>query len=557
MKLREVRANCFRTLEDLSVEFRDNYCTLSGRNNAGKTAIVTIIRHFLDDEDRPYLYGENSISFDRDHTQWFTSDKMEVSVNLELDRHDDSEVFFVVEKFAAVPVEGNVANVSLTETFSSQGGSQLTCNVNGNDLDSQNASEIAKKLKSASNLVVHNSTAPARRVYYLSGEMTEVLESHFSQEDRKKISDAERNLANKVKAAAKQHKEELAALLGRLGENYDVELTTLDRSGSSRFPLNVKLNDKSVDTNLGGWGSGTQNRTRVLISVLEADRIRKSQSPENRSTPVVIVEEPESFLHPSAQAEFGKVLNNLADDFKIQILATTHSPYMLNQNNPEANLLLERKMIRGRLKQTERVETAGDEWMLPFASNLGVVADEFIPWKKIVGSANSRIILVEGEIDVEYFRAIKEKFPDIYTIPDDVEVVGYGGKDALKNTLVLQFMVSRLDRVYITFDLDAENEVVRKLSAIGLQVDEDFCAIGVAKPGRECIEGLLPESILKAVYSERVDDVMALGSANSAAKRSAKSNLKQAALEKFKSTALKGAEITEMEKLIKKIAKAF
>ena len=31
------------------------------------------------------------------------------------------------------------------------------------------------------------------------------------------------------------------------GENYDVELTTLDRGSSSRFPFNVKLNDKSVD----------------------------------------------------------------------------------------------------------------------------------------------------------------------------------------------------------------------------------------------------------------------------------------------------------------------
>lgn len=557
MKLREVSAKSFRTLEDLTVEFKDNYCTLSGRNNAGKTAIVTIIRHFLDDEDRPYLYGENSLSFVRDHTQWSASEEMEVSVKIELDRHDDSEVFFVVEKFAAGPIEGVVANVRLVETFSSQGGSQLICNVNGSDLDSQNSSEIAKKLKSASNLVVHNSTAPNRRIYYLSGEMTEVLESHFSQEDRKKILDAERNLANKVKAAAKQHKEELAALLGRLGENYDVELTTLDRSGSSRFPLNVKLNDKSVDANLGGWGSGTQNRTRVLISVLEADRIRKSQSPENRSTPVVIVEEPESFLHPSAQAEFGKVLNNLAEDFSIQILATTHSPYMLNQNNPEANLLLERKVIRSKLKQTEKVETAGDEWMLPFAANLGVVKDEFIPWKKIVGSANSRIILVEGEIDVEYFRVFKERFPDIYTIPNDVEIVGYGGKGALKNTLVLQFMVSRLDRVYITFDLDAESEVVRKLESIGLQVDKDFCAVGVAKPGRECIEGLLPESILRSVYAENVDDVMALGSTNSNAKRSAKSNLKQAALEKFKSAALTGAEIPEMAKLIKNIARAF
>ncbi|TDK50708.1 ATP-dependent nuclease [Antarcticimicrobium luteum] len=391
MKLREVSAKNFRTLEDLGVSFEDDYCTLSGRNNAGKTAIVTIIRHFLDNEDRPFFHGENALSFERDHTQWSSTEEMEISVRLELDRHDDAEVFFVVDKFASAPIEGDAARVRIIETFTVGGRSRLICRVNGQELDGQNSSEIAKKLKSADNLVVHNSTVPSRSIYYFSGEMTEVLESHFSQEDRKKISDAERNLSNKVKNAAKQHKEDLSALLGRLGENYEVELTTLDRGGSSRFPLNVKLNDKSVDVNLGGWGSGTQNRTRVLISVLEADRIRKSQSPESRSTPVVIVEEPESFLHPSAQAEFGRVLNNLAEDFGIQILATTHSPYMLNQTKPEANILLERKVSRKKLKETVRMDVSGDDWMLPFADNLGVVSGEFIPWKK-----NRRISKLEN-----------------------------------------------------------------------------------------------------------------------------------------------------------------
>jgi hypothetical protein len=247
----------------------------------------------------------------------------------------------------------------------------------------------------------------------------------------------------------------------------------------------------------------------------------------------------------------------LAEDFGIQILATTHSPYMLNQTNSEANLLLERKVLRKKLKETERVHTSGDDWMLPFAANLGVVADEFIPWRKIIGATNSRIVLVEGAIDVEYFQILKTKFPEIYSLPDDIEVVGYGGKDALKNTQVLQFMLSRLDRVFITFDLDAEKDVVRKLESIKLQAEKDFCAIGVSKPGRECIEGLLPETIMAEVYAERVDDVMALGSANSAAKKSAKSNLKHAAIEKFKNCSLTSADIPEMAKLIRKIAKAF
>ena len=207
MKLLEVNAKNFRTRENLSIKFIDSYCTLSGHNNAGKTAIVTIIRHFLDEKDWPYSHGENSLSYDRDHTQWSSTEDMEISIQLELDRHDDAEVFFIVDKFASVSIQGNVARVRLIEKFFSTGDTQLSCRVNGNDLDSQNSSEIAKKLKAAANLVVHNSTAPSRSLFYFSGEMTEVLEAHFSQEDRKKISIAEKSLSNKVKTAAKQHKE--------------------------------------------------------------------------------------------------------------------------------------------------------------------------------------------------------------------------------------------------------------------------------------------------------------------------------------------------------------
>lgn len=556
MKLRRVMARNFRTLENIDIPFDGDYCTLSGRNNAGKTAVVSIMRYFLDGEDRPYFFGEGNLSFSKDKTQWAKVEDMEISIQLELHRHDDAEVFFVLEKFSTKR-SGDIAKVMLSETFYSSGKSKLTCAVDGAELEDQNSSEIFKKLKSALNLVVHNSTLPNRRVYYISGEMTEVLESHFSPEDQKKIEDAERNLSNKVKAAARQHKEELSQLLGRLGENYEVELTTIERGGSSQFPLNVKLNDKSVDVNLGGWGSGTQNRTRVLISVLEADRIRKSQSSQNRSKPVVIVEEPESFLHPSAQAEFGRVLNNLAHDFDIQIIATTHSPYMLNQTSPSANILLERKVYRGKLKETVQIETNGDDWMIPFADNLGVISDEFIPWRRLVKSSSSRVLLVEGSIDAEYFSIIKERYPDLYALPDDVEVVSYGGKDALRNTQVLQFMISRLDRVFITFDLDAMSEVAGKLESIGLTVDIDFCAIGANGPGKECMEGLLPKALMSEVFSENSEFVSALMSANATAKKSAKSGLKQAALEKFRTANLDESELSDFHKLLKKISRKF
>lgn len=239
MQIKEVTAKNFRTLENFQTNFTNLFCTISGQNNAGKTGIVSIIRHFLDEHDTGYRFGENAISFQKDYTQWASEPVMEISIRVELSRNDDTEVFFVIDKFSPAPIEGDIARVRLTERFAKDGSKTPLCRVNGQDLDVQNSSEVFKKMKTASNLVVHNSTNPEKQMYYFSGEMTEVLVAHFSQEDREKISQAEKALSNRIKTAAKAHKEELGKLLGKLDENYNVELTTLDSGRSSRFPLNV------------------------------------------------------------------------------------------------------------------------------------------------------------------------------------------------------------------------------------------------------------------------------------------------------------------------------
>jgi hypothetical protein len=145
------------------------------------------------------------------------------------------------------------------------------------------------------------------------------------------------------------------------------------------------------------------------MSVLEAIRMRSSAT-EDRSTPVFLVEEPESFLHPSAQAEFGQVLNGLAEELHIQIIATTH---------------------------------------------------------------------------------------------------------------------------------------------------RDFCAIGIEGAGTDCIEGLLPPTIKRNVYSAKHELVTALGSQDAKARNSAKNALKRALLEEFKSCAPSEKELHHFKSLFSSIGKAF
>ena len=559
MKFEIVGAKNYRTLEEFEIRFGQNYCALSGKNNSGKTAVVKLLRHFFEHRDDDYLYSEGEpISFSRDATQWSTQDNLEVWTQVLIDRIDDSEVFFVVETFAPNKDDlGGSIQVFLKETISKDESKTFSCLVDGVEISGQGGLEILKKLKSTSNLFVYNSTQPSRRLFYKRNSYTEVVEAHFSLEDKNRISEAEKALENRVKRAAKQHKDDLDKLLGRLSDKYHVELSTIDRGRSSRFPLEIKLNDKSVEVPLSDWGAGTQNRTRVLMAILEAVRIRETVSAENRSTPVFLVEEPESFLHPSAQAEFGQILNSLANELKIQIIATTHSPYMLNQADPSANILLERRIVRKNFKETFVKETTGEHWMLPFAENLGVIPSEFSSWEKIFKAKSGQVVLVEGAIDVEYFAHIAEKYPALYGIPGDVEVVSYDGVGALKNTSILKFMIGKFSRVFVTYDLDCEQEVKPALERIGLEAGKDFCAVGTKVAGCENIEGLLPVKIKQSVYAAKHDLVSALVSHETKARNDAKQKLKKELLDEIKKTPLTEKDLSEFKKLFATIRAAF
>lgn len=472
-------------------------------------------------------------------------------------RDHDSEIFKFIEKFSEDVGDLPEFELRMRSVFGKGGESHHSCYVNGLPQDTQGSDEIFKKLRATNNLSVHNSTSTQRPFFFSDENFVEILEAHFSADDRRSIATAQKNLETRIRKATKQHKAELDNLLGKFKDKIQVELTALGGDRSSKVPLQIKLTDKVSEVSLQEWGAGTQNRTRVFMSILDAQHSKEAASAGSKSNPVFLVEEPESFLHPSGQAEFGQILNALADEFDIQIIATTHSPYMLNQRDPSANYLLERRMFRGSARDTVLVEAKGDDWMIPFADNLGLVSSEFHDWKKAFSSHSSKVVLVEGDIDREYFELFREKFPNIYKIAEDVEVVPYEGKDALKNTALLRFMINKFKKVFITFDLDASKDVTPSLGRLGLQDGQDFSSIGVNRAGCECIEGLLPDSIRSAVHSINVDDVNAMMSADNNIRRGARQRLKRAYLERLRLQPPSETELTAFKVLFGKIASAF
>lgn len=557
MRITSIQAKNFKTLKDVTVRLPTFYNTISGRNNAGKSALVRIIREFFEDETDRFPFELEEHAYKDFRTQWEKDDaEVSLAVDFEIDTAADSELALFIKDLSPSPLNGNILKLRIEKNFRPSG-TETKFIANNIKFDERKSVEIGKKLKSVSNLFVYNSTSPEKTLHFTGGRFEEMMEIFFTDDDKQKLSDARKAFTNKVRTVARRHRADLSNALGKLSDAYDVDLISSDRPYGSRFPISISLNDKAVEVPLRNWGAGTQNRTMILLAVVEASRLKSSQRPENTTTPIVLIEEPESFLHPTAQAEFGRVLAELAEDLKIQIICTTHSPYMLNQKDSSSNILLERKVAYGKLQDTVICDTSGERWMKPFAEQLGIIPPEFSDWKHVIFSESSKVVLVEGAIDVEYFEHFKTNYPSLYGLPADVSIEEYGGKDSIKNNTLLKFALSKYQKFIITFDLDADSEVSKVLERMGYTRGDNFIAIGRLQEGAQCIEGLVPERIKRKVVSENFEQVERMSSADAAVRKSARNNLKRKYLEELKASKLDKAEAAPFKALFDDLAKKF
>jgi putative ATP-dependent endonuclease of the OLD family len=553
MRLKSIKTKNYRTLQDLTIEFSKNYCTISGRNNAGKSCVIRLLSTLFRVGARyPWQLADSGFDYKDDKTQWIKdAEPIRVSFSIEITKAEDPALISFIEKIASKRIGKPSVVLCVSYSISPADDISASVTVDGDKVDDKAAKEIDKRIKDSNLLFLYNSTTPHEDFIFGRGRRRMFYEFVMSNDERKALEEAGKHIERRLRRLAKDHTEGLSKILGRLTEKYDVEVSPLEGFQTREMPLGINLKDKNVEVPLSDWGSGTQNRTHILMAVLQANRIKTTASADDKITPVVVIEEPESFLHPSAQAEFGRMLRRLSDEFGIQILVTTHSPHMLNQEEGTSNILLARAMKRRKAYETIRVDTSGDSWMAPFADHLGISAEEFSSLKPLFSADKSKVLLVEGPIDQEYFEFLQQHSLACDRLASSIEVVPYGGKDTLKNTLLIQFVLRKFDQVFVTYDLDAAQGARAALTRVGLKEKSDFTGVGVSQPGKDCIEGLLPQSVLSAVNGRETDLVMKLGSKDNSERRKAKDALKKHYLCEFKSkTDYSKEDLKELCKII-------
>lgn len=548
MRISSLKIRNYRTLESIDLSFPSAYAAICGANDSGKTNVVRVIRALVKAESAgpTALFGDEQLfSLKDDYPKWKDTETAarEISVELciSLDNARDVGFYQFVAKQLSLPANPSALDLTINAAYrADRSAPTVVVTTANNQYSDLNAQQVLKKLQSSSSVLFHNSTQTETHYMYpgrsVAGHIREITGQHESL-----VASMKKTVDRGLAKISKSQQAEFEGLLGRLQTKYKVGLS-MPAFDFSYFPFSITLGERKFEVPLDDWGSGTRNRTLVLLALFRAKQIGESEPSAAKITPVIIIEEPESFLHPAAQAEFGRILQDLAEEFQVQVLVTTHSPYLLSLSDPASNILLRRRIAYRQLRDTERVDTSGDNWMAPFGQALGLDTEEFKPWKRMMLSGSDAILLVEGETDREYFEMLRDSVHGTNRLSLEGDIVSYEGTGALSNTVLLRFVKNRYPRLFVTFDLDAAGHIEKTLQGLQLEKGKHYMAVGLNAAGKKNIEGLLPEKVTTAVYGANADLVQAATAGTKDEQESAKNRLKKLLLAEFKRQATPGTE---------------
>lgn len=117
----------------------------------------------------------------------------------------------------------------------------------------------------------------------------------------------------------------------------------------------LHVDDGSGETPVDGKGNGMQRA--IALGIIQLYARSSANTDESNLTPLVLMlDEPETWLHPSAQLKLGEALSKIGE--QEQVFIVTHSPYLIRKFDPKSHLLTV-LAGQGEDRRVERSTTVG------------------------------------------------------------------------------------------------------------------------------------------------------------------------------------------------------
>lgn len=410
MKLIELQIKNFGCIDENGITIKiDDIVVLIGPNNVGKTTSIRAYEMFANSGtilkiDDFYQNNENNpVEIAGVFGEITNEDEQQIGEKWIYKNNDKQDVIKYKWRWEKSGVKGEKYSWYDKEGKWEKGG------MGG--WDSKIASCIPVPLK----------ISPFDDSIQLENKIVELLTSAVKENvknDQSKVAkllDQVNDLANEVK---KQIAEELNKTTSRLQKNlnevfpeHNVDIAPqadkieVDKILATGTHLNVAGNDGKYYP-LANQGSGLQRA--FLWSAIEAladtGKMKSGRSTiESEKPKMLLVEEPESFLHPPAVRLAREALYKIAELDNWQVMITTHSPIFIDVSKPHTTIIrVEKNEGATKIFSTEKAQFSDKEReRLQMIRNCHPTINEFF-------FAN-KVILVEGDTEQVTFSQVKEE----------------------------------------------------------------------------------------------------------------------------------------------------
>lgn len=195
--------------------------------------------------------------------------------------------------------------------------------------------------------------------------------------------------------------------------------------------INILANDDTLgteyDVDIEELGEG--NRNLIILSLLRS----YAKNFKKNAQGLLIIEEPEIYMHPQARKHLLKIFKEIVDSSDIQIIITTHSEDFIETEYFDSVGLVYKTGDSG-----TKIRQVSKQDIVNFANNTGVGGRSTIDNIEEFYSATSneklkeaffakKVILVEGNTEEISLPVLLEKL-DIDISQEGISIIGVGGK---------------------------------------------------------------------------------------------------------------------------------
>lgn len=446
------------------MDFERDITVVVGENDSGKTSLIDVLKIIFENagvEKDDYYYESNEIIIDVifANKNYLVTIPKEGQKKIEL-RIKVEEIEELLTKLSEINDMEEIIEIAKIYGISARRNSRIET------IQTNIQTSLTEKLGLAENgfVTIQVNEIALSNAYFLDAKRFENISSFLSEiyfKDKQKTIwqekvaediTIEQLINKKLNDYSKELKEEMESkgIKYKL-QTYIPDLTEIDIN--SEFEprglnanLSVKLLDNNGEININKKGDGTKRR--ITMALLEYKK------EDEGGASFYVFDEPDTHLHVKAQMDLIKVINQFTEK-NIQVMLTTHSPFIINSFLPQNIRLFSLNNGKTQIRGVSR--EAGLENIL---KNLGI-ENTYLFFAK-------RILLVEGETEEEF---IPLAFQNIYKKTLSSKLIKLvkreGITDIPRFAQVLQTFV-KPEEVFILIDNDGDQETNTLIDKLGI-----------------------------------------------------------------------------------------